>query len=122
MLISQHIFLFFPTTVASPLGAIIRTRNVKKYSFRHIAPPVSQFMHQNKLFFLLIIGGERSDVDISDQMQIECDLKNSLIVQLQNDMVAFDSCQALFWIENDQMSKKPVQMARRDLKNDTKNQ
>ena len=79
-------------------------------------------MHQNKLFFLLSIGGERSDVDISDQMQIESDLKNSLIVQLQNDMVAFDSCQALFLIENDQMSKKPVQIARRDLKNDTKNQ
>ena len=39
------------------------------------------------------IGGERSDVDISDQMQIESDLKNSLVVQLQNDMVAFDSCQ-----------------------------
>ena len=51
------------------------------------------------------IGGERSDVDISDQMQIESEMKDSLVLRLETDLVAFDSCQALFQIEKDQNSK-----------------
>ena len=61
------------------------------------------------------VSGERSDVDISEQMEIESELKSTLKLQVQNDLLAFDSCQALFPLDQDQFSTKSVQVSRRNL-------
>ena len=61
------------------------------------------------------ISGERSKIDISDQMLIEMEIKSKLATQFKNDLLAFDSCQLLFPVQADQDSCQPVQMQRRSL-------
>ena len=62
--------------------------------------------------------GERSEIDISDKFKIICENHNSHIQSLSKDIQAYDSCRALFVINDDHpddddfISKIPIQQAR----------
>ena len=67
-----------------------------------------------KLGLLAIhIAAERSDIDIAEQMQIESKLKTTFQKSLHNDLIALDSCQALFPVTQDRYSTRPDQVTRR---------
>ena len=71
-------------------------------------------MSMIKLGLLAIhVAAERSDIDIAEQMQIESSLKTSFQASLQDDILALDSCLALFPVQQDQNYSRPDQVQRR---------
>ena len=70
----------------------------------------------------IYIAGERSEVDVSDQMLIEGQVKCDQVEVLNNDIIAYDSCQALIALDQDQFSSDPVQVSRRNMKIELNNE
>ena len=67
-----------------------------------------------KLGLLAIhVAAERSDIDIAEQMQIESSLKTSFKASLQDDILALDSCLALFPVQHEQNYSRPDQVQRK---------